>query len=133
MKISQFSPPKFTIVSLSLLAIVTLRGCAKSPQDLNVATHNALNSLEPSPTSSASDQIVSIMHISKAVLQEYQKKAAKEPNNYQAQIRAAIGYHVQGNDGQAIIYYKKAIQISLESGEAYNDIGNIYFRDKHKP
>ncbi|GMA63088.1 hypothetical protein GCM10025859_35280 [Alicyclobacillus fastidiosus] len=73
------------------------------------------------------------MHIPKAVLQEYQKKAVKEPNNYQAQIKAAISYHEQGNDEQAIAYYKKAIQINPESGEAYNNIGNIYFRDKHEP
>ncbi len=68
-----------------------------------------------------------------ANLKKYESKAAANPNNAEAQIDAGRSAHVNGDDKAAISYYEKAIKIDPKNAQAYNNIGNIYFRDMNQP
>lgn len=68
-----------------------------------------------------------------AKLKQFEQAASRSPNSENAQMQAGISAHVNGNDAMAITYYKKALVINPNNGEAYNNIGNIYLRDYKQP
>jgi len=54
-------------------------------------------------------------------------------NDVTAQINAGISAYSNANYTKAIEYYNNAIKIDPNSGVAYNNIGNVYFRGLSKP
>ncbi len=68
-----------------------------------------------------------------ANLKKLETTAKSRPNDANAQVQAGISARVNGNDDLAIQYYQKAIALDPNNGTAYNNIGNIYFRDKNNP
>ena len=136
MKISQLLRPELLITAVVLLTIAALSGCAQSSQSQSevnaTAKNDSMNNTSSNKLNTA-HQVWSEITVPKYVLLRNEQKAIEEPNNYQDQISAAISYHLQGNDKEAIAYYKKAIQINPDSGKPYNNIGNIYLRFLHEP
>ena len=68
-----------------------------------------------------------------AKLTKFETAAKKNPKSASAQIQAGVAAHVNNNDKLAISYYEKAIADDPKNGIAYNNIGNIYLRDKNQP
>ena len=136
MKIFQLFRLKLITSAVALLAIATLSGCAQSSQSqsvVNVTAKNVSMKNTSSNQSNTAHQVLSEFTVPKYVLLRNEQKAIEEPNNYQDQMSAAISYHLQGNDKKAIAYYKTAIQINPNSGQPYNNIGNIYLHFFHEP
>lgn len=125
-----------TSIGVAALAVVVLTGCGSG------GSQTAKNNPSSSSNSSASQSITTkngtIITNGKpyhgaAILKKYQAAAKKKPNDFKAQMNAAIASHVNGDDAAAIKYYEAASKINPKSAVPHNNIGNIYLRDKKEP
>lgn len=127
-------------IGISILMVAILVGCGNQQNATNnTGTANTANT--STTTSKAKKGETSLNggktiveggqnYSGKANLKKYKDAADKNPNNVQDLINAAISSRLNGDEAGAISYYKKAIQADPKSGLAYNNLGNIYFRDK---
>lgn len=125
-------------ISVSILGISVLAGCGNTTSNsANNTVTNTANTANTGTTvtknSSGGKTIIegASGYTGKANLNKYQSAAKSSPKSVTAQMNAGVASHVNGNDTAAIAYYKKAIALQPSNGEAYNDIGNIYLRDKN--
>ncbi|MCL6443194.1 MAG: tetratricopeptide repeat protein [Alicyclobacillus sp.] len=66
-------------------------------------------------------------------LKKFKAAAERHPRNYNAQITAAHSAYVNGKYMTAIDYYRRALAVQPRSAEAYDGIGNVYFRRLNQP
>ncbi|WAH36822.1 tetratricopeptide repeat protein [Alicyclobacillus dauci] len=121
-----------------VLAVAILTGCSEAN---NVSLGNRTNSTMPTNSSvsttaksATSNQTMIVggqQYEGKANLVRYEDKAKSNPKDAKAQVEAGIAAHVNGNDSAAINYYNQAIASDPKSALAYNNLGNIYLRDKN--
>ncbi len=120
----------FAVVPITFTLLV---GCGAGPGGNNVAvaptnrTNIANTTARPGQTVVMGAQ----GYAGAANLRKFETLAAQKPNDANAQIQAGVSAHVNRNDNLALQYYQKAIRIAPESGVAYNNVGNIYFRDRN--
>ncbi|WAH36820.1 tetratricopeptide repeat protein [Alicyclobacillus dauci] len=126
-------------IGLAALAVSVVSGCSTTGGTANNTVSSNSNSAgapsaktTPTKSQQGGNMIVGAkQYEGKSNLTKYEDAAKSKPSDAQAQIDAGIASHVNGNDTQAIAYYKKAISIDPKSALAYTNLGNIYLRDKH--
>lgn len=124
-------------IGVSILIVAILVGCGNQQNSTNNtgAANTANTSTKTSKKETSLNGGKTIVeggqnYSGKANLKKYKNVADKNPKNAEDLINAAISSRLNGDEAGAISYYKKAIQADPKSGEAYNNLGNIYFRDK---
>lgn len=128
---NRFSKFAFTALPLTF---ALLAGCGTTSNNTSAAQSNATSNNTVTKTTSSGGKVMIVggaSYSGSANLKKYEDTAKNKPSSAEAQIQAGISAHVNGNDDLAIQYYKKAIQLDPKNGVAYNNIGNIYFRDKN--
>ena len=118
---------KLALVALPI-AFMLLAGCGTG----SATNKTSSASTKPAPTATQGKTVVigSQPYEGAANLKKFEDAAAKNPSDANAQVQAGVSARLNGNDDLAIQYYQKAIQADASDGIAYNNIGNIYFRDK---
>ncbi|GMA63469.1 tetratricopeptide repeat protein [Alicyclobacillus fastidiosus] len=127
-------------IGVSALALLVLTGCGAGTNNTsntagtsNTANASGAASTTTTKNTSGGGKTVIVggqQYQGSANLKKYQAAAKSKPNSAQAQLNAGVASHVNGDDAAAIAYYKKAIALDPKSAIAYNNIGNIYLRDK---
>ncbi|GEO24691.1 hypothetical protein AAC03nite_04760 [Alicyclobacillus acidoterrestris] len=127
-------------VGAAALAILVLTGCGAANNTTNgtsgttgnsTATNEASTTITNSTTGTKTIVEGGQQYQGSANLKKYQDAAKSKPNDAQAQLNAGVASHVNGDDTAAIAYYKKAAALDPKSAVPYNNIGNIYLRDKN--
>ncbi|GMA65618.1 tetratricopeptide repeat protein (plasmid) [Alicyclobacillus fastidiosus] len=137
-----------TVTSAAILIVSVLSGCGAAYNSNNTTSASSQVTADNSThgnTTAASAKVTADNSTSKFSIgpeKEYQsptayktslEKAAKEPSNAAAQIKAAQSCYMNAEYSEAIKYYEKAIAIDPQNGVPYNNIGNIYLRVKNQP
>lgn len=131
-----------TSIGVAALSAVVLTGCGASggkPAVSNQSSNASTNSSASNASATAKNSITTKngtviingkQYSGAATLKKYQTAAKNKPSDFQAQIQAGIASHVNGDDAAAIKYYKAAGKVNPKSAIPFNNIGNIYLRDK---
>lgn len=127
-------------IGVAAIAAVVLTGCGTGGQAANNSSAGTSNTSNTASAKSTTNGAITTKngtvienasgYAGSANLKKYQAAASSKPSDFQAQIDAGIASHVNGDDAKAIKYYQAAGKINPKSAVPYNNIGNIYLRDK---
>lgn len=118
-------------VLLSLSLVVIVSGCGVKPSSPSPSSNQIKKD-----TQSGQNMINPADNKLYGGADNYKKLeglAAQNPKDDTAQISAGMSAYSNQDYDKAIEYYKKAIATNPNSGIAYNNIGNAYFRGKKDP